>query len=238
MIYSASWPGAAVPVSPRGRAKGSRSIRQRHASFGHEHGRKARRVAGRAEGSLDEPQTHARLRAVTTVVIDTGPLVALLNRRDALHRWVRDVLDGVEPPIFTCEAVVSEACFLLRDARGGHDAVLELPERNIVQIDLHLGAEVAPVRSLMKKFANVPMSLADACLVRMTELEARSAIIALDAFKLLALDLAQAVEFSRLQSVRDPFDRLVVAAARANDVPLVTADTAIHGSALVETIWD
>jgi PIN domain nuclease of toxin-antitoxin system len=58
------------------------------------------------------------------------------------------------------------------------------------------------------------------------------------AFKLLALDLAQAVEFSRVPTVRDPFDRLVVAAARANDVPLVTADTAIHESALVEAIWD
>jgi predicted nucleic acid-binding protein len=117
---------------------------------------------------------------VSTVVIDTGPLVALLNRRDTFHRWVRDVLESVEPPIFTCELVIAEACFLLRDVGGGPDAVLELLERDVVQIDFHLGAEVAPIRSLMKKFANVPMSLADACLVRMTELEPRSVVMTLD----------------------------------------------------------
>ncbi len=117
---------------------------------------------------------------MSTVVIDTGPLVALLNRRDTFHRWVRDVLESVEPPIFTCEPVITEACFLLRDVGGGPDAVLELLERDVVQIDFHLGAEVAPIRSLMKKFANVPMSLVDACLVRMTELEPRSVVMTLD----------------------------------------------------------
>jgi predicted nucleic acid-binding protein len=117
---------------------------------------------------------------VSTVVIDTGPLVALLNRRDALHRWVRDVLETVEPPVFTCEPVITEACFLLRDVASGPDAILELLERDIVQIDFHLGTEIAPVRSLMKKFANVPMSLADACLVRMTEMEPRSMVMTAD----------------------------------------------------------
>jgi uncharacterized protein len=117
---------------------------------------------------------------VTAVVIDTGPLVALLSRRDPLHRWARDVLDTVEPPIRTCEAVVSETCFLLQDVRGGPDAVFELLERGILQVDFHLAAEIAPIRALMKKFANVPMSLADACLVRMTELDPRSVVMTLD----------------------------------------------------------
>jgi len=58
------------------------------------------------------------------------------------------------------------------------------------------------------------------------------------AFALLAVDLAQAIEFSHLAAIRDPFDRLIVAAARVNGVPLVTADTAIHESALVYAIWD
>jgi PIN domain nuclease of toxin-antitoxin system len=58
------------------------------------------------------------------------------------------------------------------------------------------------------------------------------------AFKLLALDLPQAVEFSRLQSIKDPFDRLVIAAARVAHTPLITADAGIHDSALVEAIWD
>ena len=53
------------------------------------------------------------------VLVDTGPLVALLNRRDRYHSWARRALDTVEPPIFTCEAVLSEACFLLGGAEGG-----------------------------------------------------------------------------------------------------------------------
>ena len=114
------------------------------------------------------------------IVLDTGPLVALLNRRDAFHGWVRDVLDDVEPPVFTCEPVIGEACFLLRNVRGGPDAVLDLVEREIVRIDFHLDAELAPVRTLMKKFASIPMSLADACVVRMTELEPRSLVMTLD----------------------------------------------------------
>jgi len=117
---------------------------------------------------------------VTRVIIDTGPLVALLNRRDRHHAWVREVLDTVEPPIFTCEAVVSEACFLLGRLAGGQDAVLELLASDVVNIDFRMLPEIAAVRGLMRKFANVPMSLADACLVRMTELEAQSVLVTLD----------------------------------------------------------
>ncbi len=57
-------------------------------------------------------------------------------------------------------------------------------------------------------------------------------------FRFLPLDLAQATEFALLQTVRDPFDRMVLAAARATGVPLITADEAIHDSALVEVVWE
>ena len=117
---------------------------------------------------------------MTRFVIDTGPLVALLNRRDRHHTWVREVLDTVEPPLFTCEAVVSEACFLLGKLRGGRDAVLRLVSNDVVKIDFQIRVEIEPVRGLMRKFANVPMSVADACLVRMTELEPQSVIMTLD----------------------------------------------------------
>ena len=117
---------------------------------------------------------------MTRVIIDTGPLVALLNRRDRHHAWVREVLDTVEPPIFTCEAVVSEACFLLGRLAGGQDAVLELLASDVVRIDFRMLPEIAAVQGLIRKFANVPMSLADACLVRMTELDAQSVLVTLD----------------------------------------------------------
>jgi len=63
-------------------------------------------------------------------------------------------------------------------------------------------------------------------------------VAAQPAFQMLALDLAQAREFALLQSVRDPFDRMVLAAARAAGAPLITADTELHNLALVEVVWD
>jgi len=117
---------------------------------------------------------------VNRLVIDTGPLVALLNRRDQHHAWIRGLLAAVAPPLYTCEAVLSESCFLLRRRAGAEAALLTLVERNILRVDFGLGAEVAAVAALMQKFANVPMSLADACLVRMTELEPDSTIVTLD----------------------------------------------------------
>jgi uncharacterized protein len=118
---------------------------------------------------------------VTRIVVDTGPLVALLNRRDRHHAWIRQVLDTVEPPIFTCEAVVSKACFLLSRLAGGQDALLELLAHDVVKIDFRMNSEIESVRMLMRKFAPVPMSLADACLVRMSELDTHSTIVTMDA---------------------------------------------------------
>jgi predicted nucleic acid-binding protein len=117
---------------------------------------------------------------MTEVVVDTGPLVALLNRRERHHAWVVETMDVIEPPIFTCDPVLSETCFLLAAIDGGPDAVLELVARGIVRSDFRVMAEVDSLRALMKKFASVPMSLADACLVRMTELNQRSVVLTLD----------------------------------------------------------
>ncbi len=114
------------------------------------------------------------------VAIDTGPLVAFLNGRDALHAWARDTLAHVEPPLRTCEAVLSEACFLLRKVRGGADVVMELVDRGVVQVPFRLTTEVVQVRKLMSRYATTPMSLADASLVRMTELDPKLTVMTLD----------------------------------------------------------
>ena len=117
---------------------------------------------------------------MTRFSIDTGPLVALLNARDSFHRWARETLDTIEPPLHTCESVISEACFLVRHLKGGPDAVIALASRGILAVDFHLDSELGPIKKLMAKYANVPMSLADACLVRMTELDRELTIITLD----------------------------------------------------------
>ena len=114
------------------------------------------------------------------VAIDTGPIVALLNSSDRHHRWAVKALDGLAPPLRTCEAVVSEACFLVRNLEGGADAVLALISRGLIVPDFQLQPELAGVRRLMAKYASLPMSFADACLVRMAELDHDLGILTLD----------------------------------------------------------
>ncbi len=117
---------------------------------------------------------------MTTLFVDTGPLVAVVDRRDRHHDWVRDLLDTVQPPLLTCEPVLTEACFLLKRVGGGQDAILGLVGKQLVACRFRLETELASIRSLMRKFANVPMSLADACLVRMTELSPDPVVLTFD----------------------------------------------------------
>jgi predicted nucleic acid-binding protein len=117
---------------------------------------------------------------VTRYLLDTGPLVAYLNRRDEHHAWAVETLERLPSPVVTCEAVLSEACFLTRRLPGGPEAVLALVARGALGVDLRLASEIDPIRRLMRKYADVPMSLADACLVRMAELERDSVVLTTD----------------------------------------------------------
>lgn len=122
----------------------------------------------------------APLRLPAATLLDTGPLVAFLNRSDRHHVWAAERLAEIEPPLLTCESVVSEACFLLRRLPDGPRAVLELVRRGLVAPGFRLDEESEPVGRLMARFADQPMSLADACLVRMAELHAGSRVLTLD----------------------------------------------------------
>jgi len=114
------------------------------------------------------------------VLVDTGPIVAFLNSRDRYHEWSRETFAEIEAPVMSCEAVLSEACFLLRTARGGSEAVLKLVDRGLVRLPFRLEAETGPIRRLLSRYSNVPMSLADACLVRMSERLSDSVLLTLD----------------------------------------------------------
>jgi predicted nucleic acid-binding protein len=114
------------------------------------------------------------------VIVDAGPLVAFLNRRDTHHSWAVEALGRVRPPLLTCESVISEACFLLRRDAKGADGVLELVARDLLQVAFDLAQELDDVRRLMKRYADVPMSLADACLVRMSERYTKASVLTLD----------------------------------------------------------
>jgi uncharacterized protein len=115
-----------------------------------------------------------------TALVDTGPLVALVDRRDRFHTWAVASLGAIRAPLLSCQPVIAEACFLLRRVRGGPQAVLSLVERGVVHLDFDFEREVVPISRLLARYANVPMALADACLVRMSELHAGASIVTLD----------------------------------------------------------
>ncbi|MBD2139449.1 PIN domain-containing protein [Anabaena sp. FACHB-1237] len=114
------------------------------------------------------------------VLLDTGPLVAIINRRDQFHGWVTSQWDNIEPPLLTCEAVISEACFLLRNVYGGQDAVINLVKNGVIKVPFNLDDEAVIIGEFLKIYQSVPMSFADACLVRMSELYNDSFLLTFD----------------------------------------------------------
>ena len=114
-----------------------------------------------------------------SVLVDAGFIVALLSRRDTHHQWAVAQAPELAPPWITCEAALSEAFHLL-GARGA-PALRTLLRRRSLRVAFDLAEHVEPVLRLMQKYADVPMSLADACLVRMTEALADPVILTTDA---------------------------------------------------------
>ena len=114
------------------------------------------------------------------VLLDTGPLVASLDARDKYHEWTHAELTEIEPPLLTCEAVLTEACFLLRNWFPGAAAVLELLDRGVIAAPFVLADHLDPIRRLLRKYSDTGMSLADACLVRMSECYADGAVLTFD----------------------------------------------------------
>ena len=116
-----------------------------------------------------------------SVILDTGPLIALLNPRDRHHHWARANWERMQSPLLTCEAVVTEAHYLARRlGTGAPEAVLEFLQRGVVDLSFRLADETAAVARLLKKYRDIPMSLADGCIVRMAEQHTRSIVFTLD----------------------------------------------------------
>ena len=108
--------------------------------------------------------------AATKILLDSGPLVGFLIETDQYHRWADEIWGRLYEPVWTCEAVLSESVFLLHACGLSIDPLLELFERGLVQIDFSVTDNQPEVWDLLRKYADQPMSLADACLVRMAEL--------------------------------------------------------------------
>jgi len=103
------------------------------------------------------------------VILDTGPLVAIIHGDDQYHAWSTEQVAEIAPPLLTCEAVLSEAYFLLKGVPNGRPSLISLILSGMVQLRFSLTGEIEPVTKLLHRYDNVPMSFADACLVRMSE---------------------------------------------------------------------
>jgi predicted nucleic acid-binding protein len=117
---------------------------------------------------------------VTPVLLDTGCIVALLDRSERHHEACKQALLDLTVPLVTCEAVIAEACWILRGIRGAADAVLRNVEEGVFGIPLPLVTASGSVRALLKKYSRVRMDLADACLVNMADELGTGRILTLD----------------------------------------------------------
>jgi uncharacterized protein len=113
-----------------------------------------------------------------SVLVDAGFLVAMLSRRDSHHKWAVQAASENSPPWYTCEAVVSEAYHLLGE-RGAPGLNAMLSRRAVVARFI-LDDSVEAVVAFLQKYASIPMSFADACLVRMSETMADPLILTTD----------------------------------------------------------
>ena len=117
---------------------------------------------------------------IRRVILDTGPLVAFIHASDQHHAWSRDMLKEIEAPLLTCEAVLSEATFLLGRWPLAVNKIGALVRRGIIELPFSLASDSTRVFALMKRYATVPMSFADACLVSMSEHHEGSRVLTLD----------------------------------------------------------
>jgi predicted nucleic acid-binding protein len=117
-----------------------------------------------------------------TVVVDTGPIVALLDADEARHDWARARFEELRAPLLTCEAVLSEASFLLRRAGADPSLPVRLVRRGVLEIVslFDTDADADALARLMRRYADVPMSFADACLVRIVERTRGGSVMTLD----------------------------------------------------------
>lgn len=128
-------------------------------------------------------------------ICDTGPLVAYLNRNDPYHRWAVALMKQVRSPMFTCEPVLTEAVYFLREEGLDVDPLFQLLDPGALRLDFDLSAHWPRVRTLMARYER--MDLADAALVVMSELRPRGQVLTVDRrdFSVYRRNDRQAIDF-------------------------------------------
>jgi uncharacterized protein len=115
-----------------------------------------------------------------SIILDTGVLIAFLMPKDKFHPWAVAQFSKITVPVITNEAVITEACFLAQRIHHGQEIILKLIKQGHITIPFILDREIEAIENLMQRYTSVPMSLADACLVRMSEIHEDSPVLTLD----------------------------------------------------------
>ena len=113
-------------------------------------------------------------------IVDTGPLVALFDRSERHHRWTAERIDELDAPLLVCEAVLTETTYLLGRFPRAQEALFGLLRNGALLVAFRLDEHVAAVHTLLRKYRDTPMSLADACVVRMAEVHENHSVLTLD----------------------------------------------------------
>ncbi len=114
------------------------------------------------------------------VLLDTGVIVALLDRSEKFHKACAQTVREVEAPLVTCEAVITESCYLLRNLSGASEAVIENITAGIFQVPFQLSRDTAGVKQVLRKYKERKIDLADACLIRLADQFGTADILTLD----------------------------------------------------------
>lgn len=117
---------------------------------------------------------------MTDTLLDTGPLLAYLDADERLHGWVARQWSALSPPLIVCEPVLTEAVFLMKNHGVDTESLWELLRRQILKIDFDMQQDFESISILMRRYADLPMDLADACIVRMAEKRRHVRIFTLD----------------------------------------------------------
>jgi predicted nucleic acid-binding protein len=113
-------------------------------------------------------------------LLDTGPLVALLDEDEEFHAWATGRIRNLTPPLATCEAVLTEACFLLKNLPRARVQMRLWIQSGFVRPVALEAAAILRALALMERYASVPMSFADACLVALAESMPEAQVFTLD----------------------------------------------------------
>lgn len=114
------------------------------------------------------------------ILLDTSIIVSTLDRTQTFHQNCVEALAVLESPLVTCEAVIVEACYILRNVRGAAEAVMENVAKGLFQIPFRLSSSAAEVRRILAKYADLPADFADACLIQLASELHTGEILTLD----------------------------------------------------------